>query len=34
MTQDGVYDTSMMNLLRRVRCKHEPSNEECSLFDE
>ena len=34
MTADGVYDTSVMNLLRKVRCKHEPSNEECSLFDE
>lgn len=34
MTQDGVYDTSTMNLLKRVRCKHDPANEECSLFDE
>jgi len=34
MTADGVYDTSMMHLLRKVRCKHEPANEECSLFDE
>ncbi len=34
MTQDGVYDTSTMNLLKRVRCKHDPGNEECSLFDE
>ncbi|REH37788.1 hypothetical protein DFR26_1571 [Paraperlucidibaca baekdonensis] len=34
MTADGVYDTSMMHLLRKVRCKHEPDNEECSLFDE
>lgn len=34
MTKDGLYDTNMMNLLKRVRCKHEPSNEECSLFDE
>lgn len=34
MTADGVYDTSMMNLLKRVRCKHEPGNEECSTFEE
>lgn len=34
MTQEGVYDTSTMNLLKRVRCKHDPANEECSLFDE
>lgn len=34
MTKDGLYDTNTMNLLKRVRCKHEPSNEECSLFDE
>lgn len=34
MTKDGVYDTSTMNLLKRVRCKHDPANEECSLFDE
>lgn len=34
MTRDGVYDTNMMQLLRRVRCKHQPGNEECSLYDE
>jgi len=34
MTKEGVYDTSTMNLLKRVRCKHDPANEECSLFDE
>lgn len=34
MTADGVYDTNTMNLLKRVRCKHEPGNEECNLFDE
>jgi hypothetical protein len=34
MTKDGIYDPSMMNLLKKVRCKHEPSNEECSTYDE
>ncbi len=34
LTQDGIYDPSMMNLMKKVRCRHEPSNEECSLFDE
>jgi hypothetical protein len=34
MTKDGTYDASMMNLLKRVRCKHEPSNEECTMYDE
>ena len=34
MTQDGVYDTNTMTLLKKVRCKHDPANEECSLFDE
>ncbi len=34
MIQDGVYDTNTMTLLKKVRCKHDPANEECSLFDE
>jgi hypothetical protein len=34
MTKDGTYDATMMNLLKRVRCKHQPSNEECTMFDE
>ena len=34
LTQDGIYDPAMMNLMKKVRCRHEPSNEECSLFDE
>lgn len=29
LTQDGVYDKSMMGLLRKVRCKLEPSRAEC-----
>jgi hypothetical protein len=34
MTQDGIYDSSMMTLLKKVRCRHDPANEECSAFDE
>lgn len=34
MTQDGVYDSSMMTLLKKVRCRHDPANEECAMFDE
>jgi hypothetical protein len=34
MTKEGIYDPSMMNLLKKVRCRHEPSDPECSTFDE
>ena len=34
MTKDGVYDPRMMKLLKKVRCKHEPSLAECSTNDE
>lgn len=34
MTKDGIYDPSMMNLMKKVRCKHDPANEECSTYDE
>ncbi len=34
LTREGVYDPRMMNLLKRVRCKHEPQHAECSLNDE
>lgn len=34
MTREGVYDPTMMNILKRVRCKHDPANEECGTFDE
>lgn len=34
MTREGIYDPSMMNLMKKVRCRHEPSNEECSTYDE
>lgn len=34
MTQEGFYDKTMMQVLKRVRCKFEPANYECSLADE
>lgn len=34
LMQEGVYDATMMNILKRVRCRHDPANEECSTFDE
>ncbi len=34
LTKKGYYDPKMMALLKRVRCKLEPSNAECSMSDE
>ncbi len=34
MTREGYYDPRMMSMLKKVRCKHEPTNYECSLNDE
>lgn len=34
LTKDGTYDKAMMSLLKRIRCKIEPTNYECSLNDE
>jgi len=34
LTQEGVYDPVMMSLMKRVRCKHVPTDSECALFDE
>ena len=34
LTADGTYDPRMMALLKKVRCKHNPTNFECSLKDE
>lgn len=34
MTQDGHYHPVMMKLLKKVRCKFNPSNYECALNDE
>ena len=30
MTKEGIYDTKMMTLLKKVRCKNEPKRIECS----
>lgn len=34
MTKEGLYDKSMMRLIKRVRCKNNPSSFECSLSGE
>lgn len=34
MTQEGVYDPRMMSLLKKVRCKYDPSNAECAESEE
>lgn len=34
LTADGSYDPRMMALLKKVRCKHNPSSFECTLKDE
>jgi TRAP-type C4-dicarboxylate transport system substrate-binding protein len=34
LTADGTYDPRMMALLKKIRCKHNPSSFECALKDE
>lgn len=34
LTREGVYDPTMMKLLKNIRCKHNPSSYECALKDE
>ena len=34
MTQQGDYEPVMMGVLKRVRCKLNPSDAECAMFDE
>ncbi|WP_288497383.1 putative solute-binding protein, partial [uncultured Acinetobacter sp.] len=34
LTKSGIYDPKMMNFLKKVRCKENPSSFECSLNDE
>lgn len=34
LMNDGMYDKRMLSLLKKVRCKFEPTNYECSLTDE
>ncbi len=33
LTKEGIYDPRMMALMKRVRCKLEPANGECSVSD-
>lgn len=34
LTRDGVYDKKMIGILKKVRCKQDPTNYECPLKDE
>lgn len=34
ITKDGFYDPKMMQLLKKIRCRIDPTNYECSLNDE
>lgn len=34
MTKEGAYDPRMMRLLKKVRCKYDPTNGECSTSEE
>jgi len=34
LMKSRVYDPVMMSLMKRVRCKHVPTDAECGLFDE
>lgn len=34
LTMEGIYSAATMNILKRVRCRHEPTNMECSQQDE
>ena len=30
LTQDGIYDKKMMAVLKKIRCKNNPTDSECS----
>jgi TRAP-type C4-dicarboxylate transport system substrate-binding protein len=34
MTKDGYYDPRMMKVLKKVRCKVNPADAECTMLDE
>ena len=34
LTKEGVYDVTMMKVLKKIRCKIEPNAPECSNNDE
>ena len=31
LTKEGFYDPQMMNLMKKIRCKHQPQNAECGV---
>ena len=33
LTKEGAYDPRMMALMKKVRCKIEPANAECSMMN-
>jgi len=34
LTKDGVYNKKMMGILKKIRCRQDPTNFECPLTDE
>ncbi len=34
LTRDGVYDKKMIGILKKIRCRQDPTNYECPLKDE
>ena len=34
LTRAGIYDKKMTGILKKIRCRQDPSNAECSLTDE
>ncbi|MBC7751834.1 MAG: hypothetical protein H7Z73_08970 [Candidatus Saccharibacteria bacterium] len=34
LTKAGIYDKKMMSILKKIRCRNEPNNPECSKNDE
>ena len=34
LTKDGIYNKKMMGILKKVRCRQDPTNYECPLTDE
>jgi hypothetical protein len=34
LTREGYYDSRMMALMKKVRCRYEPASYECALHDE
>lgn len=34
LTRDGTYDKKMIGIMKKIRCRQDPSNYECALKDE